>query len=81
MTIGLNGGMNRYIISNRTRLFGIKDDSKNKHMKSTITYEQKYKDNLADKLNIKHHQSVMVFSSNQNQSVIVEAIGPQRTKM
>jgi hypothetical protein len=61
--------------TNRSRFFGnSRDDSKKRHIKS-ITFDQKSYHDDKNK-----HQSVVIYSKNLNKS-LVEAIGPQKTKI
>jgi hypothetical protein len=70
--------MSRQYNSNRSRLFlNSKDDQKSRHMKSIMLEPKSFRE--TDKLNSKHHQSVVVFNHESKQ--IVEAIGPQKTKI
>jgi hypothetical protein len=73
MVIGQFGQMGKYM-TNRIKGANPKDEAKIQ-MKSVNFGQKSFRDNE------KHHQSVCVFASNPNRSVIVEAIGPQRTKI
>ena len=74
MVISQFGQITKYV-TNRSKGANPKDDGKGLHMKSINFGQKSFRDNE------KHHQSVCVFATNPNRSVIVEAIGPQRTKI